>query len=140
MGDVKECLCSTGELHRPNHQHPYQSLIFLGKPKKNTNWRPHFLVRLADPKIGLRNLRHLLFPLTQKVTPKAGLPNGPSFGPANFPFNPAIHSGGPLSGNLFCMRFLALVLGTRFAPFNPACMEAMLIETELKTQSTLESI
>ena len=37
-----------------------------------------------------------------------------------------MYSGGPLSGNLFCIHFLALVLGTRFAPFNSACMEAML--------------
>ena len=36
------------------------------------------------------------------------------------------YSGGPLSGNLFCIHFLALVLGTRFAPFNSACIEAML--------------
>ena len=38
----------------------------------------------------------------------------------------ARYSGGPLSGNLFCIRFLALVLGTRFVPFNSACMEAIL--------------
>ena len=35
------------------------------------------------------------------------------------------YNGGLLSGNLFCIHFLALVLGTHFAPFNSACMEAM---------------
>ena len=57
-------------LHRPNHQPPYQSIVFSWKAQKNTNRRPHFLVRLADPKIGPRNLRHLLFPLTQNGGPK----------------------------------------------------------------------
>ena len=37
-----------------------------------------------------------------------------------------IYSEVPLSGNLFCMHFLVLILGTRFAPFNSACAEAML--------------
>ena len=49
-------------------------------------------------------------------------PAGTGFELGSVPF----YSGGPLSGNLFCIHFLALVLGTCFAPFNSACMEAML--------------
>ena len=94
------------ELHRPNHELPYQSIV----PKKYKS-AAHFLVRLADPKIGPRKLRHLLFPLTQN----GGSKNKAAYFQTRSPFN--------LQGRLFsdpfslqsCIFFLCILTQNKWS-------------------------
>ena len=127
---------SSTEQQTPISEHSF----FLESPKKYKSAAP-FFGPPGGPKNWPAKPATFTFPSYPKRRPqKQGRQTDPFLGP-NSLFNLVFsifflcsftqnnndpHSGGPLSGNLFCIHFLALVLGTRFAPFNSACMEAML--------------